>query len=158
MDTLKHHQQIIGNLPCVADSTQPDVYFLATRLAVAANSPTQRHWNALKRLIRYLKGTPTRGLTFRAGTHTDKEKPKNLLVSYAEADFAADIMDGKYISGTVHTYNGTLPCWGPSSKTSQHYPPVRRNILRPPPAPRRPRGPDVCYRMYTCCRTHRPFS
>ena len=109
----KTYQQLVGGIRYIADSTRPDIYFVANRLSVAAKNPATRHWNALERLIRYLKHTQTYGLVFKAGRHKWQHQDiRNLLETYSDADFATDVTDRKSISGMIHLYNGTPICWG----------------------------------------------
>ncbi|CAH9100842.1 unnamed protein product, partial [Cuscuta europaea] len=46
--------------------------------------PTTRHWEAIKRVLRYLKGTPHFGIFISAHTPLT-------LHAYADADWAGDI-------------------------------------------------------------------
>ena len=77
---LKEYQQILGDLRYIADSTPPDIYFVINRLSVAAKATTTRHWNALKRVLRYFRQNPQHGLLFPAAhlplhISNDTDKP-----------------------------------------------------------------------------------
>ncbi|PHT98288.1 Aluminum-activated malate transporter 8 [Capsicum chinense] len=47
----------IGVLMYLANATRPDIAFSVNLLARYSSSPTQRHWNGIKHILRYLKGT-----------------------------------------------------------------------------------------------------
>jgi hypothetical protein len=49
--------------------TRPDIAFATSMLARHSQSPTIRHWNGVKHLLRYLRGTADLGLYYRK---TDK--------------------------------------------------------------------------------------
>ena len=73
---LQEYQQILGDLRYIADSTRPDIYFVIIRMSVAAKAPTTRHWNALKRVLRYLRHTLQHELLFPAAQIPSKSGTK----------------------------------------------------------------------------------
>ena len=52
----------IGALLNLAQCTRPDIFFTVNLLARYSNAPTRRHWNAVKDIFRYLKGSTDLGL------------------------------------------------------------------------------------------------
>ena len=44
--------------------TRPDIAYAISRLSGYTDNPAYEHWNALIRLLRYLKGTMNLGLTY----------------------------------------------------------------------------------------------
>lgn len=56
------------------------------------HQPTTAHWVAVKRLLRYLKSTPTHGIVYKPGS-------LNLMV-YADADYAGD-PDDRIFTGDI---------------------------------------------------------
>nr|KYP52923.1 Retrovirus-related Pol polyprotein from transposon TNT 1-94 [Cajanus cajan] len=46
----------IGALMYPANYTRPDIAFAVNLLARYSSSPTQRHWNGVKQILRYLRG------------------------------------------------------------------------------------------------------
>ena len=49
-------------LMCLANCTMPDIAFGVILLARFSAKPTKRHWNGVKHILRYLKGTKDLGL------------------------------------------------------------------------------------------------
>ncbi|KAK4409472.1 Retrovirus-related Pol polyprotein from transposon TNT 1-94 [Sesamum angolense] len=47
----------IGALMCLANNTRPDIAFSVNLLARYCSTPTKRHWNGVKHILRYLRGT-----------------------------------------------------------------------------------------------------
>ncbi|KAK1571786.1 hypothetical protein Q3G72_022923 [Acer saccharum] len=47
----------IGALLYLAQCTRPDIAFSVNLLAIFSSAPTRRHWNGIKHLFRYLRGT-----------------------------------------------------------------------------------------------------
>ncbi|CDF32156.1 unnamed protein product [Chondrus crispus] len=99
----ERYRKALGEIRYIADCTRPDISYATAALARATHCPTQRHWNFLKRTVRYLLGTSTHGILL----------PRNptapALISYADADFANDTVSRKSISGAVsQVYGGTV--------------------------------------------------
>nr|KYP58756.1 Copia protein [Cajanus cajan]KYP58765.1 Copia protein [Cajanus cajan]KYP58766.1 Copia protein [Cajanus cajan] len=44
--------------------TRPDTTFIVNLLAIYSSSPTRRHWNEVKQIHRYLRGTMDMGLLY----------------------------------------------------------------------------------------------
>jgi hypothetical protein len=56
---------VIGVLMYLANNTRPDIAFAVNCLARHNATPTMRHWNDIKSILRYLVGTVDLGLYFR---------------------------------------------------------------------------------------------
>nr|KYP45552.1 Retrovirus-related Pol polyprotein from transposon TNT 1-94 [Cajanus cajan] len=78
----------IGALMYLANYTQPDIVFAVNFLARYSSSPTRRHWNEFKQILRYLKGTIDMGLLY-------SNVPKPELNDYADAGYLSDPHNGK---------------------------------------------------------------
>ena len=71
----------IGSLIYLAISTRPDISFAVGRLARYNTNPGPAHWQAVKHLFRYLKGTMDYRLTLSPDSTTSE-----LFVGYSDAD------------------------------------------------------------------------
>lgn len=64
LDTKEKYMQLISDLRYIADSTRPDISYVAGRLGTAMESRTVRHLCMVKASIRYLQHTRNFGLHF----------------------------------------------------------------------------------------------
>ena len=55
---------VIGALMYLANYTRPDIDFSVNLLARYNSTPTRRHWNVIKHVLRYLRGTSDIGLFY----------------------------------------------------------------------------------------------
>ena len=98
------YREAVGCLNYIAQSTRPDIVFAVNQLSRFNNNPGRKHWQAVKHLLRYLKGTAHHGLKY--------EKSKsNLIIGYCDADWGANSEGRKSISGFVFTANGAAISW-----------------------------------------------
>ena len=80
----RDYQSIIGGLMFAAICTRPDIAFAVSRLSRYCSNPTDEHYTAAKRVLRYLKGTVQCRITY-TGTAAE-HSPQ--LVAYCDADWA----------------------------------------------------------------------
>nr|CAE03674.1 OSJNBa0042N22.18 [Oryza sativa Japonica Group]CAE76045.1 B1248C03.4 [Oryza sativa Japonica Group] len=62
-DQLRY-SQIIGSLMYLASAMRPDISFAASKLSRFVSNPGDDHWQALERVMRYLKGTMSYGIHY----------------------------------------------------------------------------------------------
>ena len=58
------YRKVIGALNWVAVGSRPDIAFIISQLAQFMENPRKTHWEAVKRVLRYLKGTKDLKLTY----------------------------------------------------------------------------------------------
>ena len=87
-------------------ATQPNIAYLVNKLAQYTLAPKAKHWTAIKRVFRYLKGTRQHKLTY-GGL---PELLHNDINIYCDADWASD-SDWKSISGYVIIIAGGAIAW-----------------------------------------------
>ena len=78
------YQQAMGCRTHASTATRPDIAAAVGTLSHYMSNPSKDHWIAVKRLLRYLKGTLNYGLRF-----SDIENDK--IVGFANADWAGDV-------------------------------------------------------------------
>lgn len=98
------YQSAIGSLMYLSVSTRPDISFAVSSLARFSSNPTKEHWTALKRLLRYLKGTTMFGILYTKGGASE-------CIGFSDADWAGDTNDRKSTSGYVFMLNGGAVSW-----------------------------------------------
>jgi hypothetical protein len=96
------YRQAIGSLMYLAVGTRPDIAFAVSMLSRFLNNPGDAHWEAVKRLFRYLKGTKDLQLTYGGEQHD--------LQSYTDADGNVQ-EDRRAISGTAILIDGGAISW-----------------------------------------------
>ena len=92
--------EAVGSLIYLSTCTRPDITFVVSKLSQHFAEPTVEHWNTLKQVFRYLKGTTEQGLCFR---RNDTEKLG--LRVYSDADWASDPADRRSTSGYCVSLN-----------------------------------------------------
>lgn len=67
------YQEAVGSLLFAAQVLRPDLQFAVNMVCRFSHNPGRQHWNAVKRIFRYIKGTMDARLTYRlddeAGLH-----------------------------------------------------------------------------------------
>ena len=102
----------IGALLYLAQCTRPDIAFAVNLLARYSSAPTLRHWNGVKDILRYLRGTTDMGL-FYASESTNGPN----IVGYADAGYLSDPHKGRSQTGYVFTCGNTAISWRSTKQT-----------------------------------------
>ena len=104
------YQSAIGSLLYLSTRSRPDIAFAVGKAARYCSQPYNSHWSAVKRVLRYLKGTTYLGLLYR---------PDELnLTGYSDADWAGDTEDRKSTSGYVFMMSGSAVSWRSKKQSS----------------------------------------
>ena len=98
------YSTMIGSLMWAALCMRPDISFAVHHLAQFNSCFGPDHIAAVKRIFRYLKRTPDRGITY------SKSKSGTTTVGFTDADFAEGY-DRKSITGTVYVMSGGAIAW-----------------------------------------------
>ena len=104
------YQSAVGSLLYLSTRTRPDIAYAVGNVAIFSAKPTNHHWTAVKRILRYLNGTLNLGLLYSC----DKEKE---LTGYSDADWAGDINDRKSTSGYIFQIGGAAVSWRSKKQT-----------------------------------------
>jgi hypothetical protein len=106
--TLYH--SIIGSLLYLTTS-RPDIMFSVCMCARFQANPKEQHLIAVKRILRYLKHTPSIGLWYLKGARFQ-------LVGYSELNYAGYKIDRKSISRGCHLLGRSLVSWSSKKQNS----------------------------------------
>ena len=91
-------------------ATRPDIAFAVSNVAKFSAQPTQQHWTAVKRILRYLRGTADYGLAYSPDSSGN-------CVGYSDADWGGDLDDRKSTSGYVFLISGGAISWKSKKQT-----------------------------------------
>ncbi|KAI3692795.1 hypothetical protein L6452_32618 [Arctium lappa] len=94
----------VGSLMYAMVCTRPDLAHSAGVISRFLSNPGKSHWNAVKTVFRYLKGTETHGLIYGMQNNCD-------ILGYCDSDYAGDRVSWKSTSGYVFTLGGTTVSW-----------------------------------------------
>jgi hypothetical protein len=97
------YRSMIGSLLYLIVS-RPDIMFSVCMCARFQASPKESHLVAIKRILRYLKHTPSIGLWYPKGARFQ-------LVGYSDLDYAGCKINRKSISGGCHLLGRSLVSW-----------------------------------------------
>lgn len=99
----KQFQRLIGCLLYLMQGRRPDLAYVIIRLSQHSAAPQTHHWDDLKRVLRYLRGTPHARLALRK--HNDDG-----LTGYFDAAFS-DSPDCRSTAGYLFLYHGSPISW-----------------------------------------------
>ncbi|XP_050908075.1 uncharacterized mitochondrial protein AtMg00240-like [Lathyrus oleraceus] len=105
---ITKYRRMIGSLLYLTAS-RPDIMFNVCLCARFQANPKESHLTAVKRIMKYLKGTTNVNLWYRKGSICD-------LVGYSDSDYAGCKTDRKSTSGTCHILGNALVSWAARNK------------------------------------------
>lgn len=99
----KPYMQAIGSLLFAAQITRPDISYAVNLLSRYSNNPGKAHWAAVKRVIRYLKGTINKKLVY--------ECASSEIEGYCDADYAGNFDTRQTTTGYVFLFQNAAISW-----------------------------------------------
>ncbi|KAJ0612890.1 putative RNA-directed DNA polymerase [Helianthus annuus] len=108
------YRQIVGALQ-YATLSRPDIAYAVNKVCQFMHSPTEDHWSAVKRILRYLQGTVDYGLLLKQNSsstlhaYTDAYSP--VLNAYSDADWAGCPDDRRSTGGYAIYLGSNLVSW-----------------------------------------------
>ncbi|XP_070014245.1 secreted RxLR effector protein 161-like [Nicotiana sylvestris] len=102
-DRSKLYRGMIGSLLYLTAS-RPKIVFSIGLCARFQENPKESHLTAIKRILRYLKGTTDLCLSYPKGSNFN-------LVGYDDADYAGFLVDRKSASSMAHFLGSCLVSW-----------------------------------------------
>ena len=88
------YQSAVGSLLYLSTKTRPDIADAVGNVARFCSKPSVQHWKAVKRILRYLRGSVNYGLMY-------SQNQNNVAVGYSDADWAGDLDNRKSTSGYI---------------------------------------------------------
>ncbi|KAE8703438.1 cytochrome P450 71A9-like [Hibiscus syriacus] len=93
----------IGSLMYAMVCTRSDIAHAVGAVSRYMNNPGKVHWEAIKWILRYLRGTTNKALCFKGGD--------TILIGYVDADLAGNVDIRRSTTGYVYTLGGTAVSW-----------------------------------------------
>jgi len=100
------YRELVGKLLYLAIATWPDIAYAVSVLCRFMENPGQDHWDAAKRVLRYLKGTVDMSLVY---SHTSSP---DLFTTYSDADLTGNLDNGRSTGGFAMCIGGGAVQWG----------------------------------------------
>jgi hypothetical protein len=95
---------VVGAVLYLSTLTRPDISFTISVLARHSQKPAMRHWNGVRHVLRYLRGTEDLGIHDTIGGTLE-------IVGYADAGFKSDDISGKSQTGYIFLKNNAPISW-----------------------------------------------
>ena len=100
LTNLRTYQRLVGKLIYLT-ITRPDIAYAVSLISQFMHSPTLIHWEMVKILLRYLKGSVRRGILMKKNGSTH-------IMGYTDADWAGNALDRKSTTGFAPLLGATL--------------------------------------------------
>eukprot|EP00253_Pinus_taeda_P018632 PITA_18632 len=97
------YKSIVGSLMYLT-ATRPDIMYAVSLISRFMDRPKEAHWQAAKRILRYVKGTKMFGILYTTSECSD-------LIGYTDSDWARSVDDRKSTSGYVFHMGSGVISW-----------------------------------------------
>lgn len=98
------YTKAVERLSLAAQISRPDIQFAVNLIGRFSNSPGRSHWNAVKRIFRYLNGTIDARITY-------LRDAKAVLHGFCDADWAVAEEDDRSVMGYAFLAQGGAISW-----------------------------------------------
>lgn len=85
-------------------ATRPDIMFPVSLVSRFMENPKKSHWEAAKRILRYVKGTLNHGIKY-----SQVQSPK--LVGFSDSDYGGNLVDSKSTTCYVFSLGSGAVSW-----------------------------------------------
>ena len=99
----KLYKRLVGSLMYLT-ATRPDIMYSVSLISRFMESPKDTHWNAGKRILRYVNGTRNFGILYSCSNEFK-------LIGYTDSDFAGSIDDRRSTSGYAFHFGTGVVSW-----------------------------------------------
>ena len=104
MEELEKYKKLVGKL-LYLNFTRPDISHVVQKLIQYLNCPTDVHWKAAIHVLKYLKGTPLKGLFF-------ESKNEDITISaFSDSDWASCKDTRRSLTGYCIFLGSSLISW-----------------------------------------------
>ena len=97
------YSSAVGSLMYAMVCTRPDIAHVVGVVSRFLENPGKEHWEAVKWILRYLRGT-TRDCLYFKGSDP-------ILKGYTDVDMTGDLDNRKYTTGYLFTFSGGAISW-----------------------------------------------
>lgn len=98
------YQEAVGSLLYLTQATRPDIAFAVNDVSRFNGNHSEAHWNAVKRIFRYLRGTVELKLRYTTGNSVQ-------LHAFCDADWASDIDRRRSCTGFLTKLSNAAISW-----------------------------------------------
>lgn len=102
-DDATNYRSVVGALQYLT-LTRPDICFAVNKVCQFLHAPTTSHWSAVKRIVRYIRGTIDTGLQIR-------KSPSMMISAFSDADWAGCVDDRRSTGGFAVFIGSNLISW-----------------------------------------------
>jgi hypothetical protein len=99
------YASVVGCLMYVMVCTRLDLAQVVSQVCKFMSKLGKHHWEAVKWIFKYLKGTTCHGIMF----SSEKDDPS--VIEYIDLDYVGDMDDLRSTTGYVFTLAGGSICW-----------------------------------------------
>ena len=104
------YRRLVGRLIYLAD-TRPDIVYPVRTLSQFMHEPRVPHWDAVMRILRYIKGTPSQGFLFPANNNLD-------LRAFCDSDWGRCPTTRRSVIGYCIFLGNSLVSWRSKKQTN----------------------------------------
>ncbi|XP_071912144.1 uncharacterized mitochondrial protein AtMg00810-like [Coffea arabica] len=109
LDDSRQYRILVGKLNYFT-VTRPDISFAVSVVNQFLDTSRTSHWDAVIRILRYLKSAPEKGFLYQNHGHTNIE-------GYSDADWAGSVSDRRSTTGYCVFVGGNLVSWKSKKQT-----------------------------------------
>jgi len=105
------YRSAVGSLMYGALGTRPDITHAVNEVSRYLSNPGQKHWQAVKRIMRYIKGHVKDKLIYQSYVHHDIKSWMPCVETYTDADWGGDLDTRKSTTGYIIKIDGNTISW-----------------------------------------------
>jgi hypothetical protein len=100
------YSSAVGSIMYAMVCTRPDISQAVSVVSRYMANPGKVHWQAVKWILRYLRGTTNVGLVYDRGSGINSS-----VIGYVDSDYAGDLDKRRSLTGFVFTLSGCAISW-----------------------------------------------